>query len=218
MLRLAFLLILFVTMPQQERVRSYGTGNEGVVSRSGPDYSGTVQNDGPNYMSDGQMKMPERYREWIFLTSGLDMSYDHAAAMVGHSSFGNVFVNPSAYKAFEKTGTWPDKTILVLEFRGAEGASSINKQGKTQSQELTGVEVHVKDAKLDGGWGFFEFDGDAPTKVVKRPSSCYECHESHAAVDTTFVQFYPTLLGLAKAKGALSPAYLKEIGSAGTTK
>lgn len=49
--------------------------------------------------------------------------------------------------------------------------------------------------------------------MVKRPASCYQCHESHAAVDTTFVQFYPTLLPIAKAKATLSPAYLKEIAS-----
>jgi len=35
-------------------------------------------------------------------------------------------------------------------------------------------------------------------------------HQAHVAVDTTFVQFYPTLLPLAKAKGTLSAAYLKE--------
>jgi len=33
-------------------------------------------------------------------------------------------------------------------------------------------------------------------------------------VDTTFVQFYPTLIGIAKKKGTLSPAYLKEEPSA----
>ena len=40
--------------------------------------------------------------------------------------------------------------------------------------------------------------------------SCYSCHEQHAAVDTTFVQFYPTLLKLAEKKGTLSEAYKKE--------
>jgi hypothetical protein len=29
-------------------------------------------------------------------------------------------------------------------------------------------------------------------------------------VDTTFVQFYPTLFGIAQEKGTLSAAYLKE--------
>jgi hypothetical protein len=33
---------------------------------------------------------------------------------------------------------------------------------------------------------------------------------AHAAVDTTFVQFYPTLLPVATAKGTLSKAFLDE--------
>jgi hypothetical protein len=188
-----------------------------AAPQQGPVQQGAVQplgaGDGPSYTANGELKMPERYREWIFLTSGVDMSYSPNVAMAGHSTFGNVFVNPSSYKAFQQTGTWPDKTTLMLEFRGAEGASSINKVGHTQSQEITGMEVHVKDSKLEGGWGFYEFGGPGSAKLVKRPASCYECHEAHAAVDTTFVQFYPTLLGLAKTKGTLSAAYLKEMAA-----
>ena len=45
---------------------------------------------------------------------------------------------------------------------------------------------------------------------ASRRPPCYSCHAEHAAVDTTFVQFYPTLLPIAKGKGTLSPAYLKE--------
>src|SRR5487761_974731 len=86
-------------------------------------------NDSPNYTANGELKTPERYREWIFLSSGVNMSYSPGAAMAGHSVFDNVFVNPAAYGVFQKTGKWPDKTTLVLEIRGAEGASSINKRG-----------------------------------------------------------------------------------------
>lgn len=173
---------------------------------------------GPNYTADHQLKMPANYREWIFLTSGVDMSYSPSAAMAGHSMFDNVFVNPAAYKTFLQTGTWPDKTTFVLEIRGAEGPSSINKRGHSQSQDIMGIEVHVKDSALEGGWGFFEFDGPGSAKLITRPASCYTCHESHGAVDTTFVQFYPTLLGLAKIKGTLSAAYLKEISAPLSTK
>ncbi len=202
MMRSAFLLILLAIAPQQGAVppSRAGAGNVAVE-------------DGPVYTATGELKKPERYREWIFLTSGVDMSYTPNAAMAGHSMFDNVFVNPSSYRAFLDTGTWPDKTTLVLEQRGAEGASSINKRGHTQSQEVMAMEVHVKDAKLEGGWGFFEFDGPGSAKMVNRPADCYQCHESHAAVDTTFVQFYPTLLGLAKSKGTLSAAYQKEMSS-----
>jgi hypothetical protein len=41
---------------------------------------------------------------------------------------------------------------------------------------------------------------------------CYSCHEQHGAVDTTFVQFYPTLLPIATQKGTLSAAYKKDEG------
>jgi hypothetical protein len=39
---------------------------------------------------------------------------------------------------------------------------------------------------------------------------CYSCHAEHGAVDTTFVQFYPTLKPIAKQKGTLEAAYQKE--------
>ncbi|ADW70034.1 hypothetical protein AciX9_3013 [Granulicella tundricola MP5ACTX9] len=168
-------------------------------------------NDGPGYLANGEMKFPADYRDWVFLTSGLDMSYSSDAAP-DHSMFNNVFVNPSAYRAFKATGHWPEGTVLVLENRGAEGAKSINKRGKTESSELMGLEVHVLDsAHVKGGWGFYGFDNQVSGKLIARPAGCYTCHEEHAAVDTTFVQFYPTLMETAKTKGTLSAAYLKEL-------
>ena len=127
--------------------------------------------------------------------------------------FDNVFVNPEAYKAFVETGTWPDKTVLVLEGRGAEGKGSINKSGNYQGTETMGVEVHVKDeARFPGKWAFFGFDDERkPAKMIATTTNCYSCHVDHAAVDTTFVQFYPTLLPIAKAKGTLSAAYQKDL-------
>jgi hypothetical protein len=166
----------------------------------------------PQYTSDAQLKMPEDYREWIYLSSGFDMSYNKAAmAGMDHHMFDNVFVNPAAYKAFVKTGTWPDKTMLVLEVRGAEGRGSINQKGNYQGAVM-GLEVHVKDeARFPGKWAFFGFDDGKTAKMIPTTADCYSCHAEHAAVDTTFVQFYPTLLPTAKSKQTLSAAYLKEL-------
>lgn len=180
------------------------------TSQTTPDVD---RSDGLSYNSAGEMRFPERYREWVYLTSGLDMSYT-ASGDPDHHMFDNVFVNPPAYKAFTETGKWPDRTVMVLEVRGAESRTSINQRGHTQSPEVMGVEAHVKDKALPGGWGFFEFDErEAPAKMVDRSAACYSCHQQHAAVDTTFVQFYPTLIGLARARGTLSPEYLKEIAA-----
>lgn len=165
---------------------------------------------GPEYTSDGQLRFPEHYREWVYLTSGFDMSYNPAMQM-DHHMFDNVFVNPEAYKAFVETGTWPDKTMLVLESRPGESKGSINKAGNYQGTSIMGSEVHVKDeARFKGGWAFFGFDDAKTAKMIPLTATCYTCHAAHAAVDTTFVQFYPTLLPIAQSKGTLSAAYQKE--------
>jgi hypothetical protein len=166
----------------------------------------------PEFTNDGQMKLPEHYREWVYLTTGFDMSYSPTVQMSDHHMFDNVFVNPEAYKAFVDTGTWPDKTMLVLEVRGAKGKGSINQKGNYQGTDVMGLEVHVKDeARFPGKWAFFAFDDGKTAKMTPTKADCYSCHAEHAAVDTTFVQFYPTLLPIAESKRTLSPSYQKDI-------
>jgi hypothetical protein len=157
---------------------------------------------GPQYAGDGQLKFPAHYREWTYLTSGFDMSYSAGMQMGGHHMFDNVFVDPAAYAAFQRTGTWPDKTVLVLEHRAAQSKGSINQQGNFQTGVMD-VEVHVKDERrFSGKWAFFAFGGDDKTSaMIPAAASCYSCHSAHGAVNTTFVQFYPTLLPIAEAKG-----------------
>jgi hypothetical protein len=164
----------------------------------------------PEYTSDGQMKLPEHYREWVYLSTGFDMSYSANGMDMGHHMFDNVFVNPEAYRVFVETGTWPDKTMFVLEARHAEGRGSINQKGNFQGSDIMGLEVHVKDTRFSGRWAFFGFGESKTAKMIPTTAACYSCHSEHAAVDTTFVQFYPTLLPTAKIKGTLSVGYLKE--------
>jgi len=159
---------------------------------------------------DGKLPLPADYREWIYLTSGLDMSY-RSVGLPGHHMFDNVFVNPEAWRVFRQTGTWPDGTMMVLETRGAGDKASINKRGLFQDGDVMGVEVHAKDSRrFDGGWAFFAFDDRQPAREIDHAADCYACHRAHAAVDTTFVQFYPTLLPIARSANTLSPAYLAQ--------
>jgi hypothetical protein len=161
------------------------------------------------FTADGKMEFPKDYRTWVYLSSGMDMAYVEGGGGQMHM-FDNVFVDPAAYAAFQRTGTWPDKTVLVLEIRGAEAHASIDKAGRSQGGRMA-VEVHVKDtARFKGGWGFFGFNGEKPAGLIPQAAACYACHQDHAAVDTTFVQFYPTLLPVSTAKGTLSAAYLAE--------
>lgn len=173
----------------------------------------TASPNAPSYTDAGELRFPEHYREWIYLSAGFDMSYNPAMNM-DHHMFDNVFVNPEAYHSFLQTGTWPDKTIFVLEARGAESRGSINKAGNYQSVSLMGREIHIKDeSRFPGKWAFFTFEDSNLGKLLPTSAACYSCHQQHAAVDTTFVQFYPTLLPLATSKHTLSDAYLKESSS-----
>ncbi len=165
---------------------------------------------GPAYSADGEMLPPANYREWVFLSSGLGMSYTPQGA--DHLMFDNVFVNPEAYRSFLQTGAWPDKTMLVLEVREARNKGSINLHGHYQGTGVMGMEVHVKDtARFPSGWAFFDFDTPASKgTLIPSGAPCYRCHQDHGAVDTTFVQFYPTLLPIARQKGTLAAAYRKD--------
>jgi len=178
----------------------------GPTQSGGKEWSTAIE--GPAYTQDGRLQYPEHYREWVYLSSGMDMSYTESSGMAGHSMFDNVFAEPEAYREFVKTGHWPEGTVLALEVRAAAQKGSINKQGRFQTAEVMGFEVHVKDTKrFPGGWAFFNFRSPEPAKMIPMSEDCYSCHRDHAAVDTTFVQFYPTLLPIATQKGTLSASY-----------
>jgi hypothetical protein len=156
----------------------------------------------PVYDAQGRLVPPADYREWVYLSTGLDMSYTEGGAMAGHSMFDNVFVDPVAWTAFKATGHWPDKTVFVLEVREAAAHGSINKTGQFQTATVMGLEAHVRDeARFAGGWAFFPLTGGGPAAQLPYTAECYACHQAHGAVDTTFTQFYPTAKPIALKAG-----------------
>ena len=84
--------------------------------------------------------------------------------------------------------------------------------GSFQSRLLS-LEAEVKDSRFEDGWGFYAFGraGSMPDAVAPLAGDdvarCVECHTEHTAVERTFVQFYPTLLDIAREKGTLKPGY-----------
>src|SRR6185436_10121399 len=82
--------------------------------------------DGPTYSANRELIRPADYREWVYVTSGLGMTYGPAGGNGAPARFDNVFVNRESYRGFLATGRWPDKTMFVLEVRQAENNVSIN--------------------------------------------------------------------------------------------
>ena len=159
----------------------------------------------PQFTAEGKLVRPGGYRKWVFVSSGYGMSYSQSPS--GTQMFTNVFVTPAAYDYFAANGKWSDKTMFVLEVYGSTSRGSINKHGSYQT-ELSGLDVEVKDeSRFADKWAYFNFSETAKTASADTPSKneCWKCHEQNAAVEHSFVQFYPELLKIAHAKGTIKP-------------
>ncbi|OLD19378.1 MAG: hypothetical protein AUI85_03040 [Acidobacteriales bacterium 13_1_40CM_3_55_5] len=158
----------------------------------------------PQYSADNKLLRPDGYREWVFLSSGLGMNYSPSPG--DHEMFTNVFVPQWAYQSFLKSGKWPDKTMFIVEERGSQSKGSINKTGHFQT-DFMGMGVEVKDeTRFPEKWAYFNFGEDSKSASVNPKQACWQCHEDHAAVEHSFVQFYPTLKPVAKKLGTYKQA------------
>lgn len=155
----------------------------------------------PVYTADKKLALPANYREWVFLSSGFGMNYSNSAG--SHPMFTNVYVSPAAYQGFRSNGKWPNGSQFVVEiYSPAQG--SINKSGYFQD-EFKGLDVEVKDSSQEHEWSYYNFSPGEKTAEALGGGACNTCHSEHAAVEHTFVQFYPTLLRFAQEKQLLKP-------------
>ncbi len=168
--------------------------------------SASTNADAPQFTSDGKLVRPPDYRRWIYVSSGFGMSYTKSPDDM--QMFTNVFVTPTAYDYYLANGKWPDKTMFVLEIYGSTSQGSINKHGSYQ-KDLMGLDVEVKDeARFADKWAYFNFDGgeNATSAIPPSQNACWKCHDQNAAVEHSFVQFYPDLLKIARAKNTIKPS------------
>ncbi len=107
------------------------------------------------------MQRPDAYRDWILVSGAAD----------------RVYINPSSYREYAKTGIFPEGTVFVWEAGARRGVSH---EGPHASSST--LLASLKDStKFEGGWGFFDFGatGGAPqAKVRALPESrgCRSCH------------------------------------------
>lgn len=166
--------------------------------------------DGAQYTAEGQLIKPDNYRQWVLIGTGLGMAYGPLRTTPsGRPPFTNVFVNPSAYRAFLESGAWPDKTVFILEVRESMPVNNSQSGANGYFQgEVVGIEAEVKDSgRFPDQWAFFALGATRATGTqIPATAACYSCHAKNAAVENTFVQFYPVLRDVAKQKGTLKAA------------
>ena len=152
--------------------------------------------DEPRFTDSKELVRPQGYREWVFVGSSLGMSYSENQTK-REERFHNIYLKPAAYHQYQKTGEFPEGTVLVMEVATAASQSSINRQGQFQDN-FVGIEAAVKDSsRFSGKWAYFSFIGDdgkpKPTAKAFPQDACWSCHNEHAASDNVFSQFYPVL-------------------------
>ncbi|MEP7337164.1 MAG: cytochrome P460 family protein [Acidobacteriota bacterium] len=149
---------------------------------------------------------PEGYREWVFVGSSTGLNYSPNPAPSSSTSatdFKNVYINPTSFREFVKTGKFPEGTVMILEIAQAANKNEPGLQGAFASQYVA-LEASVKDSKrFPGGWAYYGFtDREGKLKDKAKPfpdSACLSCHQQKAATDRVFTQFYP-VLNAARAK------------------
>lgn len=144
------------------------------------------------FLGRDTLSRPVGYRDWVVVSSG-SAAADHRDLRRAGTTPRTVYINPTAYQAYAKTGEFPDGTLMVWEESAELDRTA---RGEKSSPALL---VSVKDsARFAAGWGFFDFtasNGAPLSKAEAVPDSngCRTCHQRDAATDHVFTQFYPAL-------------------------
>ena len=150
------------------------------------------------FTGNGELVRPSGYRRWVYVGTPLtpnDMNNGKAPFPEFHS----VYIDPQAFEHYEKTGKFPDGTVLVKELVSVGTKEATSGNGYFMG-EFSGLEVLMKDKQRftdePGNWGFFSFGHKYPLKrsaKIQPTANCNDCHSGAADDDYVFTQYYPVL-------------------------
>ena len=161
----------------------------------------------PTFNDKGELLRPDvSYREWVYIGTPLTPN-ELNPPEAPFPDFHNVYIHPSDFDHWKRTGTFPDGTVIVKELVSVGTKQAVSGNGYFMG-DFTGLEATIKDSKRfkdePGNWAYFSFGHSYPladsAQAFPAPA-CNACHEASAADDFVFTQFYPVLRA---AKGAKS--------------
>jgi hypothetical protein len=155
---------------------------------------------------DGTLNRPEGYRMWVYVGAVVtpnDLNNGKAAFPEFHS----IYIDPQSFAAYQKTGEFPDGTVMIKELISVGAKKAASGNGYFMG-DFIGLEAEIKDSKRfpkePGHWAYFSFtDPGKPYKAKAKAqptAACNTCHEKNAADDWVFTQYYPVLRAV-KGKG-----------------
>lgn len=149
----------------------------------------------------GELIQPKNFewRKWIYVGTPVtpnSLNPPEAA----FPEFHNVYIDPGSFEHYNKTGQFRDGTVLIKELVSVGATEAASGKGFFEG-DFIGLEAAIKDSKRfkdePGNWAYFTFSHKAPpypeTAKKKPVADCNVCHQSFAAENWVFSQYYPIL-------------------------
>lgn len=171
-------------------------------------FANTQEINRASFNKDGSVQQPRGWERWVFVGTPLTPN----ALNDGEASFQefhNVYIEPSAFDYWSKSGKFPNGTQIVKARTFLYKADTCDEQTGICSEvsgngyfqgEYSGLELTVKDTKRfpnePGGWVYYKFGEKPPWAESAKAfpaEACNACHQGNAADDFVFTQFYPVL-------------------------
>lgn len=160
----------------------------------------------PEWNAKGELVQPKNFREWVFIGSPMTPNgLNNGKA--NFPEFHNVYIQPSAFKHYRKTGKWLEGTMMVKELQLVQpGQNPDGSRTETSGRgyfpaAVAGLDVSVKDSsrfKESKNWGFFNFGHHVPPYLPAAApapiANCAGCHMANAHEDMVYVKFYKSIL------------------------
>ncbi|GKS68678.1 cytochrome P460 [Nitrosomonas sp. PY1] len=149
-----------------------------------------------HFTKENVLLTPKDYREWIFVGAPVTPN-DMNDGKPAFPEFHNVYIDPTSWGHWKKTGEFRDGTVIVKELTSVGTKESASGNGYFPG-EFNGIAAMVKDSKRypdkPGNWAFFGFESyEAKQGAIQDDDACAACHKKHAAQDMVFIQHYPVL-------------------------
>jgi len=153
----------------------------------------------PSFNAEGELIRPDfRFREWVYIGTPLTPN-ELNPPEAPFPEFHNVYIHPDDFDHWKNTGTFPDGTVIAKELVLVGSKQAVSGTGYFMG-EFAGLEITIKDAKRfsdePGNWAYFSFGHSYPLADSAKPfptEACNACHETSAADDFVFTQYYPVL-------------------------
>lgn len=152
----------------------------------------------PAIDANNVMTQPRGYRSWYYVGTPLTPN-DLNPPEAPFPEFHNVYIHPDDFAHYERTGEFPDGTVVIKELVSVGAKRATSGVGYFMG-DFVGLEAAVKDTKRfpgePGSWAYYSFGHSYPLKEAAEPQDtmfCNSCHGANADQDWVFTQYYPLL-------------------------